>query len=463
MSDISEKKLGLPSAVAACVGLIVATSCLMSLGTGMGLAGDWFILAMFAVVILNTFMAISFKELNWMMPHAEGGLAQYTKVGMGSVPAIISTSSAYVIVNLLALCVEFSLCGMMVNQILLPSVPSTVISVVLIVLLTIVNYLGVDIFSKVQNIVVALLLLSMLAMGTIACLGFGTGEIVDRAAQETPPAASFGGAMGLTALAFWLFIGIEFVIPLTKSVKNPQRNIGLAMVLGVLVIFIGQTILGHGMTKYVPYADLSDGDNLPHLLFAENLLGRPGAIWMTIVTMFASVSTANTLFGTIPGIVSGMAKNDMMPMFFTKKNRFGTPVVGLFAFSAIVLIEILAKFAESTGLVNILLAASCFWLTSYIFVSITVLNLRKRYPGHPGRSDRLKLLGLPQIICIIGDIFMIWNIAEGADRILIYKIFFIILAVLIVYAVVWTKFVKKIPMFKGASLDDVLYSEHMPH
>jgi len=72
-------------------------------------------------------------------------------------------------------------------------------------------------------------------------------------------------------------------------------------------------------------------------------------------------------------------------------------------------------------------------------------------------------LGLPQIICIIGDIFMIWNIAEGADRILIYKIFFIILAVLIVYAVVWTKFVKKIPMFKGASLDDVLYSEHMPH
>jgi amino acid transporter len=217
------------------------------------------------------------------------------------------------------------------------------------------------------------------------------------------------------------------------------------------------------MTKYVAYADLSDSSNLPHLLFAENLLGRPGAIWMTIVTMFACVSTANTVLGTIPGIISGMAKNDMMPIVFTRKNRFGAPVVGLFAFSAVVLIEILAEFANSAGLVNVLLAASCFWLTSYIFVSITVLSLRKRYPGHPGRSKRLKLWGLPQIICIIGDVFMIWNIAEGDSRILIYKIFFVILAVLIVYAVVWTKFIKKSPMFKGASLDDVLYSEYTPH
>jgi len=458
-----EKKLGLPSAVAACVGLIVASSCLMSLGTGMGLAGDWFILAMFAVVILNSFMAISFKELNWMMPHAEGGLGQYTKVGLGSVPAIISTSSAYVIVNLLGLCVELSLCGMVVNQILLPDIPAALISVVVLVLLTIVNYFGVDIFSKVQNVVVALLILSMVAMGVIACLGLGTGEVIDRAAQEAPPVSSFGGAMGLTALAFWLFIGIEFVIPLTKSVKNPKRNIGLAMVLGVLVIFVAQTILGHGMTRYVPYAALSDDSNLPHLVFAENLLGRPGAIWMAIVTMFASISTANTVLGTIPGIVSGMAKNDLMPMVFIKKNRFGAPIVGLFIFFGIVLIEILAGFAESAGLVNILLAASCFWLTSYIFVSITVLRLRKRYPGHPGRSQSLVLWGLPQIICIFGDVFMIWNIAEGDDRILIYRIFFIILAILIVYAVVWTKFIKKAPMFKGASLDDVLYSEYMPH
>ena len=34
------KKLGLPSAIAVTVGLIVASSCLLSLGTGIGLAGE---------------------------------------------------------------------------------------------------------------------------------------------------------------------------------------------------------------------------------------------------------------------------------------------------------------------------------------------------------------------------------------------------------------------------------------
>ena len=48
-----KKKLGLGSGVAICVGLIVATSCLVSLGTGMGSIGRWFIIPLFAVMVLN--------------------------------------------------------------------------------------------------------------------------------------------------------------------------------------------------------------------------------------------------------------------------------------------------------------------------------------------------------------------------------------------------------------------------
>ena len=49
------KKLGLGSAISVCVVLIVATSCLLSLGQGMGLAGKNFIIALFVVLILNGF------------------------------------------------------------------------------------------------------------------------------------------------------------------------------------------------------------------------------------------------------------------------------------------------------------------------------------------------------------------------------------------------------------------------
>ena len=77
-----KKKLGLGSGVAICVGLIVATSCLVSLGTGMGSIGRWFIIPLFAVMVLNWFIGISFAELNGLMPRVQGGTGQYLLAGM---------------------------------------------------------------------------------------------------------------------------------------------------------------------------------------------------------------------------------------------------------------------------------------------------------------------------------------------------------------------------------------------
>jgi amino acid transporter len=111
--------------------------------------------------------------------------------------------------------------------------------------------------------------------------------------------------------------------------------------------------------------------------------------------------------------------------------------------------------ANSSGLTNFLLAASCFWLTSYILINLTVLMLRRRYPNAPGRDKRLTLWGIPQIICIIGDIYMIWNIAEGDARIFIYKIYFALLFIILLFAFFWVKVIKKAEAFRPVSLDEI--------
>ena len=106
-----EKKLGLPSAISTGVGLIVASSCLLTLGTGMGLAGPEFILSMAIVLVLNICLALSFTELHALMPEADGGMGQYTLAGLGPVVSIVSNVSAYVMVNLFAASVELAMCG----------------------------------------------------------------------------------------------------------------------------------------------------------------------------------------------------------------------------------------------------------------------------------------------------------------------------------------------------------------
>ena len=145
-----EKKLGLPSAISTGVGLIVASSCLLTLGSGIGLAGPEFILSMAIVLVLNICLALSFTELHALMPEADGGMGQYTLAGLGPVVSIVSNVSAYVMVNLFAASVELAMCGQVLNETFLPMVPAPVISVAALLLLCYVNYRGVDLFDCVM-------------------------------------------------------------------------------------------------------------------------------------------------------------------------------------------------------------------------------------------------------------------------------------------------------------------------
>lgn len=61
------KKLGLGSVVSVSVGLVIATSCLVSLGQGAGTVGIPFIGAMIIACLLNMTTVASLSELNGLM------------------------------------------------------------------------------------------------------------------------------------------------------------------------------------------------------------------------------------------------------------------------------------------------------------------------------------------------------------------------------------------------------------
>jgi amino acid transporter len=114
----------------------------------------------------------------------------------------------------------------------------------------------------------------------------------------------------------------------------------------------------------------------------------------------------------------------------------------------IVVSMIASGYVNSGGLINMLLAGSCFWLASYILTHINVLVLRRRYPNSQ-RNKKLTLGGVPQIIGVVGNIYMIWNISPEPDaKKLIFKLFFILFAVLAVYAFVWVGVVRKTKPFE---------------
>jgi len=436
----SKKKLGLGSGISICMGLIVATSCLVSLGQGVGLSGHWFTVSLIIVAILNAFVALSFAEMNRIMPNVTGGLGQYMLVGLGPWASIVSNMSAYVIMNFFALSVELAMCGIVLNA-LIPAIPVAVFSVVILAILFILNLYGVDIFAKVQSAAVFLLIGSMIVLGICGSLKLGTGTPID-AAQQAPEMTGFGNAVSLSALAFWLFIGVEFIVPYSKDLRNPRRNVPLSMILALLVLLVVQSVLGNGIYNYVSTEELMSSD-MPHIVYAEKLFGRAGTIWISIVSLLATVSTINTLVPTVGKIPQGMAEERMMPRFFGKTNKRGAAWPGMILVAVVNVILVVSGAVNSSGLINMLLAGSCFWLASYILTHINVLILRKRYP-HAQRSRALMLGGIPQIIGIIGNIYMLWNISSDMEsRIMIYEVFGIIFVILALFAFSWVRLVMK--------------------
>lgn len=451
-----DKKLGLPSAIATGVGLIVATSCLMSLGQGTSILGTGFIITMILACLINILTALSMAELNALMPNLTGGLAQYTLAGMGPFVTILTMVGGYLVCQAIAGTVECAMFGNAINSVFDTGIPSWVLSVVMVIILMLANLRGVDIFAKVQNVVAYVLIGSLIIMGILGTFGLGTGEVV---AQEANLAGSFTDTFGLLGLAFFLFIGCEFVIPIAKSIKNERRNVPLGMVLSLVIILVMQILLVIGMSKYTPYEALG-ADASPHIFYGSSLLGNLGAYWMILVSALAVVSTVNSAMSSFSFMCAGMAKINLLPEFFLKRNKNGAFYIGILVIGILEIVVNAIGLSTSDSLIFMINVAIVFWMVSYIISNINVIIFRIRLPKAP-RTFKVPFGSVLPVIAAVGTAFMIWNISDDpATRNLIFMIDGLIFVLLGIYSVIWCRVRVKRPLFKPLEIYEVMAMEN---
>ena len=429
------KKLGLGSVVSVSVGLIGA---------------------MIIACLLNMTTVASLSELNGLMPNTTGGLAQYTLACMGPFPTMISMVGGYLICNILSCGVEASIFAYAMSQTLHLPIPSIGYTIIMTVIVMVANLFGVDMFAKIQNLVAFLLVGSMVVMGIIGALGLGTGQVVSQPASMS---TNFFDIVSTTAVAFWLFIGAEYVIPISKDVKNARRNVPLGMFLGLGLICVVQSVLVFGFHNYTPWDKLADSA-APHLLYGENLLGNVGKIWMAFVAALALISSQNSAINGLASICQGMAKMNMMPRCFKKLNKNNVPFVGVWFISILILVFAFISSDSSDAISFFILVGSVFWMVSYIFAHIDVLVLRHRLPKAP-RSFKVPFGPVLPLVGIAGTVFMICNIStDPTERNAILLLSGAVFLALGVYSFFWIRFKMKMPVFKSVPVEKVMAMEH---
>lgn len=450
------RTLGFWQTFATGVGLVVASSTLVSLGNGFGLGGPAFVIPAFAALIISILIALSYAELANMIPGA-GMVGDYTAPALGRLAAIFAVLGGYMVLSFAAGAAESLIAGTSINS-LLPFVPPIAVSGTLVVLFFAVNMLGVELFGKTQVLLTSILMATIAVLGLIGLLGLGGGTPVENVSFNP---AGWGEISQLVTLGIWLYIGIEFVCPMSEEIRSPERTIGRAMILGLITIFVADMLFGLAMTRYADLQTLATSTT-PHVAGAEAIAGQLGMVWVSSMTILAAASSIDTLLAATPRMLYGLAREGMLPRMFAYVNpRFRTPWVAICAVTLLVALPLVLAITIDT-IITLILIAAVTWLISYIIAQVDVIVLRRKYPD-ARRPFKTPFYPVPQVLGIAACVYMIFSVhPDPAMRNTIWLFAGLCTLAILAYAVIWLKFVKKLPLFKPVPLDEEMkfISEH---
>jgi amino acid transporter len=462
-----EGAIGFPTALATTVGLIIASSVLLTVTQGFGAGGWVFAIAILIAYVLMVFQAMSFSEAAGMMPLA-GSVYDYISAGLGRFLGVTGTLVAYLVVNLFAGAAETAAAGLFaqVNFPFLEGLApqnSWVIGVGLLLILSVVNALGIRIYGAVEIVLTGVMWITLVIFGALGVL---------RATVETDGlfGASFVGAdltavLSMVGLAMFLFVGVEYVTPLAAELRNPAKIIPRAMFAGLTAVAASMVLYGVGVLRQVENVELEPGltlydTPLPIPMLGEAVLGSVGRWWLAIAVLCASAATLNTLLAGLPRILYGMAKDTAFPPVFAWLHpRYKTPWAGIALTVVLPAGYAIAVQGDIDSIFVLILAAVCAWLFAYILVNISIISLRIRRPDI-ARPFRTPLYPVPQVLATIGMLITIWYIAPPfIERSDIYVRFFVMLLLSAAFAI-WQTIVKtKKPLFEPVDPDEFLREE----
>jgi amino acid transporter len=450
VEELRKGVLGFPSLLAVAVGLVVASTTLVSLCQGMGLGGYGFILSMVIAWILMIFQAFTFSELAITMPRA-GSISSYTEVALGHFLAIVATIAGYIVVQLLAAPAEIAVASIVVNKIFFPTLSPTLIGIIMLIIFMGLNLLGVDVFANAEIFFTIVKIVTIAVIGIAGVILLGNPQV-----HNVSPPLEITGIFASVALGVWLLIGVEFTCPLVEEAKNPRRDMPWAMILGLVIILILNLLFGIASIRYVSMDKLSTSPT-PHVDVASAILGKVGLYWIGIASFFATAGTINTLLASVPRMLYGMAHAGQVPSVFKWLHpRFRTPWVGIILLALGMAIQIFTGISTIETIVVFIVASAFSWLLAYIIAHIDAIVLRLKYPTLE-RPFKTPFFPLPQILGIAGTAFVLINIfPEPKLKAEIHKYAFYFLGGGAIYSFLWCTFKMKKGLFKPVKYEEAL-------
>lgn len=215
-----------------------------------------------------------------------------------------------------------------------------VLTIITILFLTTANYLGVIFGGLISNFFTTLKVIGILIIIVLG-LALSGGSVDNLAPVGSNPAAEYGSSLGLFGAmfaamlgAFWAYDGWNNIGYLGGEVKNPKRNIPLALFFGVGLVMVVYLLVNFVYLYVMPVNEMIAIAEKENTIIAvevlRKFLGNGGAFFISILIMISTFGTTNGTILASSRIYFAMAKDKL---FFKAcsdiHSKFKTPSTSL--------------------------------------------------------------------------------------------------------------------------------------
>ncbi|MBN1614416.1 MAG: amino acid permease [Deltaproteobacteria bacterium] len=389
-----KKELSLFNTYTIATGATIASGFFLLPGIAYAQAGPAMILSYLIAAVPVIPALLSISELSTAMPRA-GGVYFFLDRSMGTLMGTIGGLGTWLALTLKT---AFALVGIgAYMSLFIPGISMLPLSIGFAVFFGIINILGAKQVGAFQGVLVTGLL-SLLAI--FAGLGVVRMDSQNFAGFFDSDMHSVFSTAGLVYVSY---IGLSKIASVSEEVKNPEKNIPLAMFLAlgtaILVYAVGTVII----IGTVP-GDLLRNDLTPVATSAEIMVGRWGSIIMTMAAILAFFSVANAGIMSSSRYPLAMSRDHLLPNFFRTFSKRKTPKYAVLT-SVLSILLILILFDPQ----KIAQLAGAFQLLLFALVSVAVIVMRESRLVSYDPGFRSPLYPWMQIFGVMAPVWLIYK------------------------------------------------------
>jgi APA family basic amino acid/polyamine antiporter len=400
------RSLGLATTTSIVLGNMVGSGVFL-LPASMAAYGAYSLLGWGVSTVGALFLAWVFSNLSRRLPKA-GGPYAYPREAFGDFAgfqiawiywlSIVATNAA--------IAVAFASYLVIFVPALKEPVPGAIAALAASWLLTGINILGVKAAGRLQLVTVVLKLTPLVVLAFFGIGHFSAATFNSGHTTEGPLSAINSTA----ALAMWAFLGLECATVPADHVKDPEKTIPRATMLGTIIAGAFYIVCTSVVMGIIP-ADVLAKSNAPFADAAQLLWGDWAGKLIAaaaLISCFGALNGWILMQGQLPQAV---ANNGLFPKILAKEGRFGTPVTALIVSSIIASVLILMSLGSSFGglgqalvqMFNILILITTFFtLVPYMLCALADIVLSRR----DKRASNVRMFDV--VIASAAFVFGIW-------------------------------------------------------